>query len=167
LWNREGKNLLQFSRRLNCNKKIIFAQLLIGYEKEGKMDKKIMRRNTKEEGGIPIIFLLKCLLFSYILTGGLLLLLALLLHRFGLSEKIVSIVIIGIYVLATFLAGFIAGKKMQNRKFLWGLLLGAAYFLVLVAVSIIVNRSVGDITNSFLTTLILCAGGGTLGGMLS
>ncbi len=43
-------------------------------------------------------FLLKYLLFAYILTGGLLMLLALMVYRFSLSEKIVSIVIIGIYI---------------------------------------------------------------------
>lgn len=131
------------------------------------MNKKVMRRSTEEEGGIPAAFLLKCLLFSYILTGGLLLLLALLLYRFGLSEKIVSISIIVIYVAATFFAGFVAGKKIKNRKFLWGLVLGIAYFLILAIVSLAVNRSIGDMADSFLTTLILCAGGGMLGGMLS
>ncbi len=46
-----------------------------------------------------ITFILKCLLISYLLTTGLLLLLALLLYRFGLSEKVVSICIIGIYII--------------------------------------------------------------------
>lgn len=131
------------------------------------MEKKLRPKNTKDENGTPVISLLKCLLFSYILTGGLLLLLALLLYRFSLSEKIVSISIIVIYVAATFFAGFAAGKKMQNRKFIWGLLEGSAYFLVLVMVSLIVNHTISDIANGFFTTLFLCAGGGMLGGMLS
>lgn len=131
------------------------------------MEHKLRVKKTNEEGGIPIVFLLKCLLFSYILTGGLLLLLALLLYRFGLSEKIVSIGIILIYIGTTFFAGFVTGKKMKTRKFLWGLLLGSAYFIVLVIISLVVNRSIGDMTDSFLTTLVLCAGGGMLGGMLS
>lgn len=131
------------------------------------MEHKLRVNKTNEEGSIPIVFLLKCLLFSYILTGGLLLLLALFLYKFGLSEKVVSIAIILIYVGATFFAGFVTGKKMKTRKFLWGLILGSAYFIVLVIISLVVNQSIGDITNSFLTTLVLCAGGGMLGGMLS
>lgn len=119
------------------------------------------------EGKVPFIFLLKCLLFSYILTAVFLLLLALMLYKLGLTEKIVSIAIIVIYVAATFFAGMVTGKRMQNRKFLWGLLMGSAYFLVLVAVSLIVNHSAADLGGSFLTTLALCAGGGMLGGMLS
>ena len=40
--------------------------------------------------GIPVWFLLKSLLFSYILTGVMLVVLAFLLYKLGLSEKIVS-----------------------------------------------------------------------------
>ena len=54
-----------------------------------------------------ILFTLKCLLFSYILTGGLLLLLALLLYKLHLSEKAVNAAIILIYVAASFFAGFV------------------------------------------------------------
>ena len=107
-------------------------------------------------GEIPVLFLLKSLLFSYILTGGLLLLLALLLYKAGLSQKVVSICIIVIYVLATFFAGFITGKKLKNRKFLWGALMGAMYFLVLAVISLIVNRQPGILSTSFVTTLVLC-----------
>lgn len=118
-------------------------------------------------GDFPALFLLKSLLFSYILTGGMLLLLALLLYKVGLSQKVVSICIILIYVIATFFAGFFTGKKLKNRKFLWGALMGALYFLVLVVISLIVNRQPGVLSSSFATTLVLCCGGGMLGGMLS
>lgn len=124
------------------------------------MDKSVVERKN------PVFFLLKCLLFSYIVTALLLLVLAFLLFKLGLTEGTVSIVISGIYVVSTFLAGYIAGKKMQNRKFLWGMALGAAYFLVLAVVSLIVNQSVGELGDSFLTTMILCTAGGTMGGML-
>ena len=118
-------------------------------------------------GEIPVLFLLKSLLFSYILTGGLLLLLALLLYKTGMSQKAVSICIIAIYILATFFAGFITGKRLKNKKFLWGAMMGLMYFLVLAVISLIVNRQPGILTGSFLTTLVLCSGGGMLGGMLS
>lgn len=125
-----------------------------------------MERGTVEKD-IPVLFLLKSLLFSYILTAACLLLLAFLLYKLGLTEKVVSIAIIVIYVIATFFAGFVTGKKMQNRKFLWGLLMGGLYFLVLLVVSLLANGNMGEIGNSFFTTMILCAAGGMLGGMLS
>ncbi len=118
-------------------------------------------------GKVPVLSLLKCLLFSYILTGAFLLLLSFLLYKMGLGEKVVSIAIIVIYVLATFVAGFMAGKRMQNRKFLWGLLEGMAYLLILALISFWVGERPDAIQSSFFTTLVLCAGGGMLGGMLS
>ena len=93
--------------------------------------------------------------------------LSFLLYKVGLGEKAVSIAIIVIYVAATFFAGFLAGKKMQNRKFIWGLLEGVAYFVILAVISFAVGERTDAIQNSFFTTLLLCAGGGMLGGMLS
>lgn len=116
---------------------------------------------------IPFGFLLKSLLFSYILTALLLAVLAFLLYKLSLGEKAVSIAIIVIYVAATFFGGFVAGKKIGSRKFLWGLFMGGVYFLVLAAVSLCVGKGGLQLGNSFFTTLVLCAGGGMLGGMLS
>ena len=114
-----------------------------------------------------LTFILKCLLLSYLLTTGLLLLLALMLYQFGLSEKIVSICIIVIYIIVTFLAGFLFGKREGSRKFLWGLLMGCVYFLVLILVSLIVNHGASGLNGNFLTVLVLCSASGMLGGMLS
>ena len=118
-------------------------------------------------GEFPVFFLLKTLLFSYILTGILLAILAFLLYKLRLGEQAVTIAIIVIYVAATLFGGFVAGKKLKNRKFLWGLLLGTAYIVVLTLVSLVAGRGGIEMGNTFLTTLVLCAGGGMLGGMLS
>ena len=121
----------------------------------------------KNNGGkVPVVYLLKSLLFAYILTGVLLALLSFLLYKLGFGEKVVAIAIIVIYVAATFFAGFMAGKRMKNRKFLWGLLEGAAYFLVLAVISFLAGEQDAVMGSSFFTTLALCAGGGMLGGML-
>lgn len=44
--------------------------------------------------------------------------------------------------------------------------MGVAYFFVLMIVSLIVNQSFKDVASNFFTVFLLCAGGGTLGGML-
>lgn len=125
-------------------------------------------KNKQEQVAVDkVLFFLKTLLFSYILTGGLLLLLTLLLYKFSLSEKIVSVCIIGIYIGASFFAGLVTGKKMGSRKFLWGLFAGILYFLVLVVVSLAVNHSLKDVATNFFTVLALCAGSGMLGGMIA
>ena len=118
-------------------------------------------------GKFPILFFLRTLLLQYILTGVLLALLAFLLFKMGLGEKVISIAIIVIYVAATMFGGWLAGKKMENRRFLWGLLVGSAYFLLLMIISLMAGGDNFYFGNSFWTTLIMCAGGGMLGGMLS
>lgn len=125
------------------------------------------RMETKKIPKEGILFYLKCLLFSYIITGLLLMLLALLLYKFRLTEQVVSAGIILIYVAASFFSGFVTGKKRKEKKFLWGLLMGTAYFLILTAISLGVNRNVGDLAGNFLTAFLVCAGSGMLGGMLS
>lgn len=114
-----------------------------------------------------VIFVTKCMLAAYILTAGLLLLLAFMLYRFGLSEKVVSICIIGIYIVVTFAAGLIAGKREGKKKYLWGLAMGCAYYVILVIVSFVVNRGPQDIAGNMVTVFLLCAGSGMLGGMIS
>ncbi len=111
--------------------------------------------------------IVKALLVSYIVTGLMLLFLAGLLYRFRLDEGKIQIGIIVTYILSCFLGGFLAGKMMRTRKFLWGVLLGLFYFLIITLVSLAVNRTLQDGSGSFVTTFLLCMGGGMLGGMLS
>ena len=155
--------IVKFGREITYN----FTGILdfIRLWEGGKMERG--RTSNQVAGGLPVLFLLKCLLFSYILTGGLLMLLALMVYRFGLSEKTVSAVIVFIYIGATFFAGFVTGKKQKTRKFMWGLLMGVLYFMVLVILSLVVNHSFKDVASNFFSVLALCAGSGMLGGMLS
>lgn len=128
------------------------------------------RERGDRTSGVPGTWaaaLLKSLLLSYILTVILLGVLAFLLYKLRLSEKMVSGAIIAIYVAATLFGGFITGKKMGNRRFLWGLILGGAYFVILTVVSLAAGKGGIQLGNAFFTTLVLCAGGGMLGGMLS
>lgn len=122
-------------------------------------------QNTAKSGG-KVWSLLKCLLASYVLTALLLLALAGALWKLGLGEQFVRGAVIAIYVIATLAGGYLAGKSMQTRKFLWGLLVGIAYFIVLAVMSLAVNGEMSALGDSFFTTLVLCAGGGMLGGML-
>lgn len=79
-----------------------------------------MKKRGEGKEGVPVPVLVKCLLASYVLTLLLLCLLALLLYKLHLTEGMVTIAISAIYVVTTFTAGFLAGKKMERRKFLWG-----------------------------------------------
>ena len=123
--------------------------------------------NEKQEIGLWTGWLLKSLLCAYIVTGISLLLLTLLLYKLNLDEAKVTIGIILAYVISTFSGGFAAGKLSKSRKFLWGMGTGITYFIVLFAVSLILYRDLQDNGVNIVTTFLLCAGGGMLGGMVS
>ncbi len=111
--------------------------------------------------------LLKALLAAYIVTGGLLLLLALLLYKLRLSESVINLSITAIYLIACFLTGFLMGKMMKTRKYLWGAAGGLLYFALLALISLAAHQGFGAEPSGLVTTLLLCTAGGTLGGMLS
>ena len=110
--------------------------------------------------------LLKALLVSYIITAVLLVITAFAMYKMGLGENTVNLIIIVIYVLSSFVGGFLSGKMVKEKKYIWGLFLGTAYVLVIVIVSFILNGTISLSAVSSLTTIILCMAGGMLGGML-
>ena len=92
---------------------------------------------AKEYGNVgkKAIWFVKSLLCGYIVTGFLLLILALMLYKLGLSEQNVNAGIVLIYVISTFSAGFVLGKLAGKRKFLWGLFAGITYFVLLMLIT--------------------------------
>ena len=111
--------------------------------------------------------ILKSLLFSYAVTGAFLLLLAFLLFQFDLGEKPVSAGIVSVYILSCFSGGFMSGKILRKDKYLWGILVGAFYYLLLITVSFVVQGKWEMSLVHAVTTFFMCLGGGALGGMLS
>ena len=73
--------------------------------------------------------------------------------------------IIVTYILSCFAGGFLSGKMMKNKKFLWGILVGLLYFGIMLLVSLAVNRQLDQTAANFVTTMVLCLLGGMLGGM--
>lgn len=122
---------------------------------------KVLNQNTR------ILTLLKGLLFSYIITAFVLLLLSFLMLNLDLSGSVISGGIIFTYIVSAFTGGFFAGKKLEQRKFLWGLLLGVLYFVVLLLISLMMNRVSPLPINNLFTAFIICGISGMLGGMIS
>lgn len=132
------------------------------------MEKKTGKRRETERkaDGRISVDMLKALLCAYIMTGILLLILTLLLYKAGLSEENINAGIILTYVISTFSGGFVIGKLIGVKKFLWGLLLGVLYFVLLMLISLGIYHSLQSDVVNLVTTFLLCAGGGMLGGML-
>lgn len=124
-----------------------------------------MERQVRKDS--KVMWVLKSLLASYVVTGILLLLLAMALYKLELNEKAVSAAIVAIYIMATLIGGIIIGKFAKVKRFLWGLGLGIGYFALLLLITLGVYHSLNGDGINLMTTFILCAGGGMAGGMLS
>ena len=85
----------------------------------------------------------------------------------NLSEEKVKAGIILNYGISTFASGFVMGKLTGAKKFLWGILTGVLYFILLLLISLGLYHSLQADTMNLATTFLLCAGGGMLGGMVS
>jgi len=111
------------------------------------------------------------LLVMYTISGILLLILALLLYNFELSEETVRIGVIVIYITSGFAGGFLVGRWMQDKKYLWGLMAGGIYYLLLFVLSFGIKQGMGEAVSwdlvRMLTTLVLCAVSSMAGGMIS
>ena len=122
---------------------------------------KTICQNTK------IFTLLKGLLFSYIVTAFIILILSFLMLKLDLSSAVISGGINFIYIVSAFIGGFFVGKKVGQRKFLWGFVSGVMYFVVIMLVSLLVNRTSALPLGSMATVFIICSLSGMLGGMIS
>lgn len=116
---------------------------------------------------IKISTFIKSLLLSYIITLLILFLLSFLLLKFRLNESIISFGITLSYVLSCFSGGYLSGRKVSSRRFLWGLITGILYFLFLTLISLLINKGLNSDVPHFFTVLIMCAFSGMLGGMVT
>ncbi|MDD2979353.1 MAG: TIGR04086 family membrane protein [Hespellia sp.] len=114
-----------------------------------------------------VLWMLKALLGAYLVTSLLLLGLSFLLYKFSLNENAVTAGIVAVYIVSTFVGGFLIGKMAREKKFLWGLLAGFFYYLLLVLISFGLYHSMQGSGMNLVTAAILCMGGGMIGGMLS
>ena len=117
--------------------------------------------------GSRVVELGKSLLISYLLTGIILAVLSYFVFQYELKEGLVNVIIVATYVIANFMGGFICGKKLKEKKFLWGLCLGILYSIILMVVSVVLGNGGGLADKSNITMMMLCTGGGMLGGMLA
>lgn len=120
---------------------------------------KFFRKNEKTAS------VLKGLMVSFLLSVGMIFVLAFFLYKFSLPKTVIGVGVILIYIISTFAGGLILGKSMGRKKYLWGLALGTIYFLILMIVSLLVNGGFQNQPGNIILTLVLCAGSGMLGGM--
>ena len=121
----------------------------------------------KEQNEVWIMWIVKALLAAYVVTGILLITLALALYKFELNEGAVTAGVTAVYLISTFTGGLVVGKLAKVRRFLWGIVLGILYFALLLLVTVGIYRTFHGSSTEILVTFALCAGGGMAGGMIS
>ena len=111
--------------------------------------------------------MIRTLIFTYLVSGVLLTALAFALYKFRLPESQITLGISGVYILSCFMGGFMAGKAMRSRKFLWGLLTGILYFAFLLIMSFLQDRTITADAVRLGTVFAMCSLSAMAGGMIS
>ena len=110
--------------------------------------------------------IVKLLLVAYVISGVVLMVLALILWKANPSTELISGGILFAYVISCFFGGLLLGKKIGKKKYLWGLLFGFIYFAIILVVSLCFNGISGEPIKNAVTVMFLCIAGGMLGGMI-
>ena len=109
----------------------------------------------------------KALLFASIFTVLVLLFTALLMYKADVSMDTAGNILMLAYIGAPFLGALYLGKKVREKRYLWGLLVGICYFLLFLALSLFFGGAEQLNWTAQLRVLLMALTGGLLGGMLS
>ena len=114
-----------------------------------------------------VVAFLKETLIEMIISAVLLAVMSFIVLRMTPGIAVVKVLILAIYGISTFIGGYIMGKVMSKRKFLWGALAGVVYFAIIILVAFIVKGGVFAGTVGIASGLIVSISAGTIGGMIS
>ena len=87
----------------------------------------------KKNAGNMVWYIIKLLLVGYIISGIILGVLALMMWKGNPAAGLISGGLLFAYLISCFVGGLLLGKKIGVRKYLWGLLFGLLYFVVIFA----------------------------------
>ena len=90
-----------------------------------------------------------------------------LIFQFELGEGAAAAGIVFIYVVSCLAGGFAAGRIMRKNRYLWGIVTGLSYYVLLLLVSFLAQGKWDMTFIHAVTTFFMCLGGGAIGGMLS
>lgn len=111
--------------------------------------------------------ILKAALIVILFTVIMLVLLAFILFKAGLSDSVIKYCIWAIYFFSNLIGGLLIGKAKGEKKFLWGFLTGLTYFILLSICSFIFTKGFYQDISAVAPALFCTLGGGILGGMLA
>lgn len=127
------------------------------------MAKKLKKKNTAIEMGK--MFLVS-IFVAMLVCSILLVLAAVLLDKMGLSEKQVQLLVYVVYIVSAMAAGWLSGIWQREKKFVWGAITGTVWLILILILSIVINREGIEVKELF-PAAVCTIGGGMIGGMLS
>lgn len=106
--------------------------------------------------GVMIAYAITCIVFiAY----------AILLTYSSVTEQNISLIVTITGIISVVVAGFDAAKGAKSKGWLWGIIAGAVYAMILLCIGAWINK--GLVPDSRTVTLfILCVAGGGLGGVI-
>jgi len=113
-----------------------------------------------------VLNVLKAILISYIVSAILLVVLAFIMYKTGLGKTQVEIGVKVIYTISSFAAGLVIALKEKRRRLFWGMAMGVAYMMIIIVVSLIVNKGILVNIIDIAINLGICIIGGGLGALL-
>lgn len=118
-------------------------------------------------GGMGIVRVMAAAwLISVVVSAVGMVLAALIFSMVGEGQNRIGIAVYVIVVLAVLIGGIYAGHRIGYRRFLWGLALGALYYVILCLISVASGCMDAAGWQFCLPFVLLCLGSGMLGGMI-
>ena len=124
-----------------------------------------MERTSSQS--MKMIHVMKAVALSYLVTIFLLLVIAFLMLQIGLPSAGVTAAIIITYILSVFIGSFYLGKRVEEKRFIWGLIAAIIYFSIYVIISLVISGNEGVQLGNYIITFLIVALSGMAGGMLS
>ena len=129
--------------------------------KEIAKTKKTQTKDTNSKA----LGIVKGLALAYAITCVVFIVYALLLTYTELSDQNIPLVAMICTVVATVVAGITAAKNIGEKGLVWGCIMGILYAVVLFVIAVAVNDEMLFDTGR-ITTLLISAAGGGIGGIL-
>ncbi len=124
-----------------------------------------MKNLKTKDKKTPLVALLSGLGIGYAITCIIFIAYAILLTYTNITEKNIPIVVLATVVLSVLVAGYDAAKAVEKKGWLWGMLAGLLYAVIMILIGLSVLRNFG-LDGKMFTLLVLSLAGGGLGGII-
>lgn len=141
----------------------IYFMDYVGLRNDFGMEKKL----GAVSGGIGIVRVMAAAwLISVMFSAVGMVLASLIFYAVGEGQNRIRVSVYMVVVLSVLIGGIYAGHRIGYRRFLWGLALGALYYVTLCLISAASGCMAAAGWQFCLPFVLLCLGSGMLGGML-